>query len=76
MESIQSVKETLNICTTTQELHDAEAILCEALKGKWAVQSVGLLGKLLMFDSVDVADTDDGQMEKVFCHFLVEFTIS
>ncbi|KAH7176269.1 ras family-domain-containing protein [Dactylonectria macrodidyma] len=62
-ESLQWVKETVDIAIATQELHKAKAALSKDLddEGKKAVWG---LGELLMFDNVDIQDPIGGPVVK------------
>ncbi|KAF4439265.1 Ras family, other [Fusarium austroafricanum] len=62
-ESLQEVKKSVEIAIVTQELHKAEAALFEHLDNERKID-VGQLGKLLMFDNVEIVVTEGDPVVK------------
>ncbi|KAK2669873.1 hypothetical protein RAB80_014010 [Fusarium oxysporum f. sp. vasinfectum] len=62
-ESLQWVKESVDIAIVTRELHKAEAALFEHLDND-RKRAVWKLGKLLIFDNVDIVDPEDDPVVK------------
>ncbi|EWZ27919.1 hypothetical protein FOZG_18361 [Fusarium oxysporum Fo47] len=67
-ESLQWVKESVDIAIVARELHKAEAALFEHLDND-RKRAVWKLGKLLIFDNVDIVDPEDDPVVQVSGYF-------